>query len=127
VVVKVGANPSVEVALQTGRPVVYELVRKPPVEVASVVKGATPVGEPKTRAPSATEVRPVPPYETEREVVATTEPLAFVVRSAEGTLVTASAVVVAAVKSALTKCEVDDAKIPFCAQSGEVVAAERTP
>ena len=36
-------------------------------------------------------------------------------------------VVVALVKSALTKCDVVEAKIPFCAKSGEEVAAEMTP
>ena len=53
-----------EVATQTGRPVVYELVRKEPVLVARAVRVAVPVGEPKTRLPSATLVRPVPPVET---------------------------------------------------------------
>ena len=53
-----------EVATQEGRPVVYELVRKEPVEVARVVRAAVPVGVPKRRLPSATEVRPVPPVVT---------------------------------------------------------------
>ena len=35
---------------------VYELVRKPPVLVASAVRAAVPPGEPKTSEPSATEV-----------------------------------------------------------------------
>ena len=73
------------------------------------------------------EVKPVPPYATESDVVPTTAPLAFVVRSADGRFVRPSVDVVAFVKSALTKCEVEDAKIPFCAQSGEVVAAVRVP
>ncbi len=35
-------------------------------------------------------------------------------------------VVVAFVKSALAKCEVEEAKMPFCAQIGDVVAAVST-
>ena len=58
------ATLSEEVATQAGRPVVYELVRKPPVLVASAVRAAVPPGEPKTSEPSATEVRPVPPFAT---------------------------------------------------------------
>jgi hypothetical protein len=56
----------VEVALQEGRPVAYAFVRKPPVLVASAVRAAIPVGEPKRRLPSATEATPVPPPTTER-------------------------------------------------------------
>ena len=40
------------------------MVRKPPVLVASAVRAAVPPGEPKTSEPSATEVRPVPPFPT---------------------------------------------------------------
>ncbi len=63
------------------------------------------------------------------DVVATTEPLELVERSADVTPIIARFVVVAAVvvvllKSAFTKCEVDDAKIPACAQIGDDVAAE---
>lgn len=49
-----------EVATHDGRPVVYELVRKPPVEDASAVSDV-PVGEPMRSAPSATDESPVPP------------------------------------------------------------------
>jgi hypothetical protein len=49
-----------EVATHDGRPVVYELVRKPPVEVASAVS-ALPVGDPMRSDPSATDESPVPP------------------------------------------------------------------
>ncbi len=45
----------------------------------------------------------------------------------EAVPVTESTEVVAAVKFALTKCEVEEAKMPFCAQIGEVVAAVITP
>ena len=38
------ATLSEEVATQAGRPVVYELVRKPPVLVASAVRAAVPLG-----------------------------------------------------------------------------------
>jgi hypothetical protein len=49
-----------EVATQLGRPVVYELERKPPVLVARAVR-AVPLGEPKRSWPSPTAERPVPP------------------------------------------------------------------
>ena len=57
----------VEVATQLGLPVVYDSVRKPPVLVASATRFAVPPPvPPKRRAPSATEVRPVPPPPTVR-------------------------------------------------------------
>lgn len=59
----------------------------------------------------------------EMEVVAMTEPRELVARRPERTLVTARLVVVACAKSAFAKCEVEEAKMPDCAQSGEVVAA----
>src|SRR3989344_8563557 len=52
-----------DVATQLGLPVVYELVRKPPVLVASVVRAVAAV-PPMTSAPSAAEVKPVPPRAT---------------------------------------------------------------
>jgi len=58
--------PRLEVALQTGRPVVYEFVRKEPVEVARVVRVVAPVRPPYTRLPSETLVRPVPPLVVSR-------------------------------------------------------------
>src|SRR3989344_2552859 len=58
------ARLSVLVALQIGRPVAYELVRKPPVEVARATRALVPL--PYTRLPSATEVSPVPPFDTAR-------------------------------------------------------------
>ena len=56
-----------EVATHAGRPVVYEFVRKPPVDEASAVSAVDP--EPKRSEPSATEVRPVPPLVTSKEPV----------------------------------------------------------
>src|SRR3954467_15712921 len=57
---------SVDVALHTGRPVVYELVRKPPVDVARVERLLVPPpAPPKMSWPSPTEERPVPPTSTE--------------------------------------------------------------
>ena len=52
-----------EVATQLGRPVVYELERKPPVLVASAVRAVVPP-LPKRSCPSVTEERPVPPEPT---------------------------------------------------------------
>ncbi len=65
-------------------------------------------------------------------IAATTAPLLKVLSSDEATPVIARLVVVALVevelvKSAFTKCEVDEAKMPFWAKSGEVVAAVSTP
>ena len=51
----------------------------------------------------------------------------FVALSSPVRLPMPSEVVVAFVKSAFTKCEVEEAKIPFCAQNGELVAAATTP
>jgi hypothetical protein len=54
-----------EVATQLGRPVVYELVRKLPVEVASGARAVVPPETPPMRsAPSATVAFPVPPLPT---------------------------------------------------------------
>jgi hypothetical protein len=56
--------PNVDVATHDGRPVANEVWRMvPPVEVASAVSDE-PDGEPKTRLPSATDERPVPPLFT---------------------------------------------------------------
>ena len=64
-VVSESATFSEEVALQTGRPVVYELVRKPPVEVVRVERFVVPPpAPPKMSWPSPTEERPVPPLPT---------------------------------------------------------------
>ena len=52
----------VEVADHIGRPVEYELVRKPPVDEARVLRVVPP--EPKRREPSAMVVMPVPPPPT---------------------------------------------------------------
>jgi hypothetical protein len=54
------AIPSELVATHDGRPVVYEFVRKPPVDEASAVSDV-PVGDPMRSEPSATAERPVPP------------------------------------------------------------------
>ena len=59
-VVSDNAIPSDEVATHDGRPVVYEFVRKPPVELASAVSDV-PDGDPMRSEPSATAERPVPP------------------------------------------------------------------
>ena len=77
------ARLRVLVADQTGRPVVYELVRKPPVEVASAVRAVVPP-LPKRSWPSPTLVRPVPPYAIPSVEVPTMVPFASVVRSDEG-------------------------------------------
>ena len=59
--------------------------------------------------------------------VATVETTPFVALRSPVRVPIPSEVVVAFLKSAFTKCEVEEAKTPFCAQKGEVVAAATTP
>ena len=60
-------------------------------------------------------------------IAATIEPREFVLRRDEVTPVIANTDEVASIKSTFAKCEVDEAKIPLCAEMGEEVAAVSTP
>ena len=122
----------------------------------AVVVASAPVPLPRTTAPEATFPHPVPPFAVPRiplmsdvrlmRAVATTPAVAFknpltcpkvkvfdATRfEVEATVVTLRLVVVALVivateASKATKCEVEDAKIPLCAQMVDEVAAVVTP
>jgi hypothetical protein len=69
--------------------------------------------------------RPVPPNAIESVEVADTAP--FIACSGPVRAPIYSELVVLFKKSAFAKCEVDEAKMPACAQNGEVVAAEMRP